>query len=96
MSFKNHNIPLGMIERYKTSDPFKTYAGKPNYGRQLSMVQPLYDPQVVNNIMRKGFAQADMTAYSQGNVGGKNNYKLISLKNIILLLIFYFLNLKKV
>jgi hypothetical protein len=79
MSFKNHNIPLGMIERSKTRDPFKTYAGKPDnpYNRpniaykQLSMVQPLYDPQVVNNIMRKGFAQADMTAYSQGNVGGK-------------------------
>jgi hypothetical protein len=47
MSFKNHNIPLGMIERSKTHNPIKTYAGKPNYGPQLSMVRPLYDPEVL-------------------------------------------------
>jgi hypothetical protein len=78
MSFKNHNIPLGMIERYKTSDPFKTYAGKPDnpYNRpniayrQLSMVRPILDLQI-DLQMGKAFAQPDMTAYSQGNVGGK-------------------------
>jgi hypothetical protein len=68
MSFKNPNIPLSMIERYKTSDPFKT----------VGMVQhclvdsnAFINQQKLDIEMRKAFAQADLTAYSQGNIGGK-------------------------
>jgi hypothetical protein len=75
MSSKTYLTYMPGSINYKRPDPFKTVGlsniPKPNYGPQLSMVQPLYDLQVVNNIMRKGFAQPDMTAYSQVNVGGK-------------------------
>jgi hypothetical protein len=73
MSFKNFNIPISMIEQYKTADPFKTVGmvGPNNALNQLSMVRnPYLENHSLNNIW-KNFAQADMTAYSQGNVGGK-------------------------
>jgi hypothetical protein len=46
------------------------------------MVRPILDPQQVNNLMRnqrfnfqipRDLEQPDLTAYSQGNVGRKNN-----------------------
>jgi hypothetical protein len=73
MSFKKNwnGIPKSLISPYK-----------PNCGGQVSMVRPILDPQQVNNLMRnqrfnfqipRGLEQPDLTAYSQGNVGSKNN-----------------------
>jgi hypothetical protein len=69
MSFLNSKYLPG--SRYEGADPFHLYAGvqKPDYS-QLTVVQPSLDSVSVTN-MRKAFAQPDMTAYSQGNVGGK-------------------------
>jgi hypothetical protein len=71
MSFKGGNIPLSMLQQYKTSDPFKSYAGKPDnpYNRPNIAYKPLDNVSLKN--MWKNFGQADMTAYSQGNVVGK-------------------------
>jgi hypothetical protein len=63
-----------MIEQYKTHDTFKTYAGKPNYGmvqHRLVDSNAFMDRQKLDLQMRKALTQADMTAYSQGNVGRK-------------------------
>jgi hypothetical protein len=70
MSFKGGNIPLSMIEQYKTHDPFKTYAGNVN-NRMLVDSNAFTNRQKLDLQMRKAFAQADMSAYSQGKVGGK-------------------------
>jgi hypothetical protein len=70
MSFKGGNILLSMIERYRTSDPFKTYGGTVN-NRMLVDSNAFMDRQKLDLQMPKAFAQAYMTAYSQGNVGGK-------------------------
>jgi hypothetical protein len=78
MPFKSYLTYMPGSSNYKRPDPFKTVGlsniPKPNFGPQLSMVRPLYDKQVLNTLdlqMRKGLTQPDMTAYSQGNVGGK-------------------------
>jgi hypothetical protein len=73
MSFKNNwnGIPKSLISQYN-----------PNHGHQVSIVRYILDPQKVNNIMRnqrfnfqipRRLKQPDLTAYSQGNVGSKNN-----------------------
>jgi hypothetical protein len=74
MSFKKNwnGIPKSLISQYKTQNP---------YG-QISMKKNILDPQQINNVMRnkkfnfhipRGLEQPDLTAYSQGNVGSKNN-----------------------
>jgi hypothetical protein len=70
MSSKNFKIPLSTIEQYKTTNPFMTVANNPN--NRPNIAYKALDNVSVKNIW-KSFAQPDMTAYSQGNVGSKNN-----------------------
>jgi hypothetical protein len=72
MSSKSYITYKPGFINYKRPDPFKTYAGmvQPN-NRMLVDSNAFTRQQDLYKQMRKGFAQADLTAYSQGNVGSK-------------------------
>jgi hypothetical protein len=78
MSSKTYLTYIPGSINYKRPDPFKTVGlsgiPKPNYDlvqHRLVDSNAFMDRQKLDLQMRKAFAQADMTAYSQGNIGGK-------------------------
>jgi hypothetical protein len=78
---KNWNgIPRSVISQYKSNDPFKpdrfkdpnAFKDRQRLNRELRNTNVIRNPHFDFRIPR-GLEQPDLTAYSQGNVGSKNN-----------------------
>jgi hypothetical protein len=63
---------MSLLEKYKKINPYEISMKKTvlDHDYIKNIVQPSLDSVSVKN-MWKSFAQPDMTAYTQGNVGGK-------------------------
>jgi hypothetical protein len=68
MSSKKYLTYMPGSINYKPPDPFKTVG---MVQHRLVDSNAFMDRQKLDLQMRKSFAQADMTPYSQGNIGGK-------------------------